>query len=113
MDKLQAYETLLGESFGIDLNANDFFSYATAQIVTISESDFYWVIEHIQKHGVEGVHSAMAYVQNQEPIPPYLTDKFNEAIKELVDRKQEVVGDIDWEFHYYNDDGPYRTINKD
>jgi hypothetical protein len=54
----------------------------------------------------------MAYIQNQEPIKPYVTDKFNEAIKVLVDRKQEVIGDIDWQFHHYNENGPYRNINK-
>ena len=37
---------------------------------------------------------------------------FNEAINELVDRKQEVMGDIDWGFNHYNENGPYRKINK-
>jgi hypothetical protein len=95
------------------MNANDFFHYACAQMVTIDRDDIWWVVEHIEKHGDRGVDSAIAYIQNSEPIPPHRTDGFNKAIKELVDRKQEVHGDIDWEFHYYNDKGPYRTINKD
>jgi hypothetical protein len=113
MDKLEAYKTLLSASFDIQMNANDFFHYACAQMVTIDRDDIWWVVEHIEKHGDRGVDSAIAYIQNSEPIPPHRTDGFNKAIKELVDRKQEVHGDIDWEFHYYNDKGPYRTINKD
>jgi hypothetical protein len=102
MDKLDAYKKLHESSFETHMNANDFFHYACAQMVTIVEEEF----------GQEGVDSAMAYIQNQEPIKPHITDKFNEAIKALVDRKQEVIGDIDWEFHHYNENGQYRTINK-
>jgi hypothetical protein len=112
MDKLDAYKKLHESSFETSMNANDFFHYACAQMVTIVEEDIDWVVEHIQEFGQEGVDSAMAYIQNQEPIKPHVTDKFNEAIKVLVDRKQEVIGDIDWEFHHYNENGPYRKINK-
>lgn len=114
MEKLEAYKKLFNSSFDIKMNANDFFHYACAQAVTIVEEDIDWVIDHMQKYGEnDGVNSAMAYIQNQEPLPPYRTDGFNEAIQELVDRNQVVHGDIDWEFHYYNDKGPYREINKD
>jgi hypothetical protein len=113
MDKLKAYEYLLGECFGIDLNANDFFHYATAQMVTVVEADFHWVIPHIQKWGVDGVHSAMAYIQNERPLPHYINSNMESAINELVDRKQEVLGDMDWKCYYYNLNGPYRTINID
>jgi hypothetical protein len=113
MEKIEAYKTFISASFDIKMNANDFFNYACAQMVGIVSDDAWWVIEHIEKYGDNGVNSAMAYIQNQEPISPYRTNEFNEAIKELIDRKQEVRGDIDWEFHYYNDNGPYRTINKE
>lgn len=113
MSPMDAYKVLLNGSFGIQMNANDFFNYACAQMVTITDGDFEWVLEHIQKWGYAGMDACIAYIQNQEPIQPHRTDSFEKAIKELVDRKQEVVGDIDWDFHYYNDGGPYRTINKD
>lgn len=113
MDKLDATITLFESMFSADFNANDFFNYACAQSVTIDALDFNWVIEHVQKFGQDGINSAVAYIQNQEPIKPYLTDRFNEAIKELVDKNQGVFGDIDWNFHYYNENGPYRKINKD
>jgi hypothetical protein len=99
--------------FEARFNANDFFHYATAQMVSIVADDFDWVLEHIDKYPNEGMWACMAYIQNCEPLPPYRNDEFNQAIKELVDRKQEVIGDSDWEFHYYDDGGPYRTINKD
>jgi hypothetical protein len=47
-----------------------------------------------------------------EPIEPYLSNEFKEAIKELVDRKQEVWSDTDYSDNYTKD-GPYRTINFD
>jgi hypothetical protein len=34
-------------------------------------------------------------------------------MKVLMDRKQVVEGDIDWDFHGYKNDGPYRTVNED
>lgn len=113
MDKIEAFKTLHKYSFQTMMNAGDFFYYATAQMVTIVEEDIDWVVEHIEQFGNEGVNSAMAYIQNQTPLQPYLTDKFNEAIQVLVDKKQEVFGDIDWEFHGYTDEGTYRQINKD
>lgn len=113
MNKLEAYERLLGDTFQLDLNAGDFFYYACAQMLAVVSEDVDWVVEHIQQFGDEGLYSAMAYIQNQEPIRPYLTDKFNLAMEELVKREQEVFGDIDWDFHHYNDEGPYRKVNKD
>lgn len=109
----EAISTLHNSMFSGQFNANDFFYYATAMPVHICGEDFHWIIEHIEKHGDEGMEAAMAYIQNQEPIQPYLTDKFNLAIDELVKRKQEVFGDIDWGFYGYNDMGPYRKVNKD
>jgi hypothetical protein len=113
MDKIQAYRLLHDYSFQTMMNAGDFFYYATAQMLPIVEEDIDWVVEHIQEYGKDGVNSAMAYIQNQTPLQPYLTDKFNEALQVLIDRKQEVFGDIDWEFHDYSDEGSYRQINKD
>lgn len=113
MNKLEAYERLLGDTFQLDLNAGDFFYYACAQMLAVVSEDVDWVVEHIQQFGDEGLYSAMAYIQNQEPIRPYLTDKFNLAMEELVKREQEVFGDIDWDFYHYNDEGPYRKVNKD
>jgi hypothetical protein len=113
MDKLEAYKRLLADSFQLDMNAGDFFYYACAQMLPVVAEDVDWVAEHIQEFEDEGLYSAMAYIQNQEPILPYLTQDFDKAIKVLMDRKQEVFGDIDWDFHGYKDAGPYRTINKD
>jgi hypothetical protein len=82
-------------------------------MLNVVSEDVELVVEHIQQFGDDGLYSAMAYIQNQEPIKPYLTDTFNEALKVLVDRKQEVFGDIDWDFHGYREDGKYRTINEE
>ena len=93
-------------------NANDFFEWACAWGVTISEEDFEWIIKHIQKHPRQGMSACLAYIQNYEPIEPHINDEFKLAIQELVDRKQEVRSDFDYG-EQYNNDGYYRTINKD
>ena len=111
--KLEAYKRLLDDTFQLQLNAGDFFYYSCAQMLNVVSEDVEWVVEHIQQFGDDGLYSAMAYIQNQEPIKPYLTDTFNEALKVLVDRKQEVFGDTDWDFHGYREDGKYRTINEE
>ena len=112
ISELDAYKELVYSMFTGWFNANDYFAYACAWGVTISEEDFYWIIEHIKKHPKEGMYSAMAYIQNIEPIPPHINDEFKIAIQELVDRKQEVGSDFDYGDDYYQK-GPYRTIKKD
>lgn len=111
-EELQAYKELVHSMFTGWFNANDFFAWACAWGVTIDEGDFHWIIKHIQKYPTEGMYACMAYIQNVEPIEPYLTDEFKEAVKELVDRRQEVWSDTD-NSNDYTDEGPYRTINKD
>lgn len=111
-EELQAYKELVHSMFTGWFNANDYFAYACAWGVTISEEDFYWIIEHIKRHPKEGMYSAMAYIQNHEPITPHINDEFKTAIQELVDRKQEVGSDFDYG-NEYNAEGPYRTIKKD
>lgn len=65
-----------------------------------------------RKHPKEGMYSAMAYIQNHEPIHQHINDEFKVAIQELIDRKQEVGSDFDYG-NEYTDGGPYRTIIKD
>lgn len=110
--ELEATKDLLYSMFTGWFNANDFFMWASAFGVTISEEDFHWIIKHIQKYPKDGMSACLAYVQNIEPLEAYLTDEFNEAIKELVERKQEVGSDFDYG-NQYTTGGPYRTINKD
>lgn len=98
--------------FSADFNANDFFGYALAAQVTISSGDMRWVLKHIGEWGQEGLDSALAYVQNQEPLDKWKTEKFEKALEVLIKRKQKVIGDIDWKYYFYREDGPYRKIQK-
>lgn len=107
-----AYKELVHGMFTGWFNANDYFALACAWGVQVMEEDFHWIIEHIKKHPKEGMWSALAYIQNHEPIGPHINDEFNEAIEELVERKQEVWSDTDYS-HNYTKEGPYRTINFD
>lgn len=112
MTELEATKELLYSMFTGFFNANDFFAYACAWGVTITEEDFPWIIEHIQKHPSEGIYPALAYIQNMEPIRQYINDSFNKALQELIERKQEVASDFDYG-DQYNKNGPYRTIKED
>lgn len=107
----KAVDILHDNMFSADFNANDFFGYATAAMVSISEGDFQWIMVHIEEHGQAGLDACLAYIQNMEPLPKYTEDPaFTEAIGQLQKRKQEVIGDVDYEFYRYNADGPYRRI---
>lgn len=110
--KVNAYDLFLRNTVQVDMNANDFFEYACAHSVSIDESDFDWILTHIQKWGQSGMDAVIAYVFNQIPIKPVVNEKFEKALSELTQRDQKVFGDIDWQSHYYNIDGPYRKINK-
>jgi hypothetical protein len=110
--ELNAYKDLLHSMFTGWFNANDYFEYASAWGVTILEEDFHWIVKHIQKYPKEGMNACVAYIQNHEPIQPHLNDEFNESIKELIKRKQEVSSDTDHS-NEYTKEGPYRTINFD
>ena len=112
ISELEATKDLLYSMFTGFFNANDFFMWASAFGVTITDEDFPWMIEHIQKHPQEGMSACMAYIQNIEPLEPYLTDEFKAAINELVERKQKVGSDFDYG-NGYTKEGPYRTINFD
>lgn len=112
MNELDATKELLYSMFTGWFNANDYFMYASAWGVQVMEEDFHWMIKHIQKHPKEGMNSCLAYIQNHEPINPHINDEFNKAIKELVDRQQEVWSDTDYSDEYTKE-GPYRTINFD
>ncbi len=107
----EAYKTLLFNMFGGTFNASDFFNYACADAVMINESDFHWMLKYIDKYGQDGFNACMAYIQNTEPIKPFLKDNFNAAIKELIENKQEVDSDYDLG-DQYSKNGPYRIINE-
>ena len=112
ISELDAYKDLVHTMFTGWFNANDYFAWACAWGVNIMEEDFYWIVKHIQKYPKEGMNACMAYIQNHEPIPPHINDEFNAAVKELVERKQEVWSDTDYS-NEYTKEGPYRTINFD
>lgn len=107
----ESLSILLENMFSADFNANDFFFLSTAQSVSITNRDIEWVLQHIEKFGQDGLNACLAYIQNQKPLEIYLTKNFYSALDELIQRKQRVIGDIDYNFYYYNVDGPYRKIN--
>lgn len=107
------YKEIIESSFSIDLNANDFFDYACVQVVSINISDIkQWIAPFIKEWGEVGIHVVLSYIQNKQPIPPYETERFKEAMEALMQKKHNVLSDWDYG-NYYNEKGPYRKINKD
>jgi len=75
-------KTLEG-SFGIALNANDFFQRACACMVLLDCEDFHWAMPIIKKYGQEGEQAVMSKIADTMPIESYLTDKFKKALSEI------------------------------
>lgn len=80
-------------SFGIYLNANDFFYAACSDGVLLDPCDFEWAIPIIDKHGQFGVNAIMSFIRKEKPLHCYITDEFNEAYKELEDLDPEIWSD--------------------
>lgn len=70
-------------SFGIALNANDFFNYACADSVLLEYGDFHWSMPIIRKYGIDGENAVMSKIANLLPIIERQTDKFNQALAEI------------------------------
>lgn len=74
---------LIKGSFGIAMNANDFFNYACADMVLIDSQDLEWVLPIYKKYSWRGIDACMAYIAKQMPIEPYITKEFKEAYSEI------------------------------
>jgi len=110
---IESYKIFHNYLFGCDLNANDFFYYATAMGVSINDSDIDWMIEMAKKYGSDGISAATAYIQNQQPIKPRQTRQFELAIKELMESNQEVYSDCDHSHTYNHSEEVYRKVKTD
>jgi hypothetical protein len=75
---------LIKSSFGIALNANDFFMHACSDKIYLEYEDLHWFLPIWRKYGRHGADAAMAYIAKHEPLEPYMTDKYKEAYQELV-----------------------------
>jgi hypothetical protein len=74
---------LINGSFGIAMNANDFFNYACADMVFINANDLEWVLPIYKKYSWAGVDACIAYIAKHMPIKPHITKEFEEAYAEI------------------------------
>ncbi len=77
-------------SFGIAMNANDFFNYACADMVCIDPQDLVWVIPIFRKYDWSGINACMAYIAKCMPIQPHITKEFEEAYAEIKEMNPKV-----------------------
>jgi len=74
---------LVNGSFGIAINANDFFNYACGDMVIIDALDLKWVLPIFAKYKWKGIDACMSYIAKQMPIKPHITKEFEEAYAEI------------------------------
>ena len=83
MDNTDDLISIIKGSFGIAMNANDFFDYACAESVTIDAKDLEWVLPIYKKYSWRGIDACMAYIAKRMPIKPHITKEFEEAYEEI------------------------------
>lgn len=77
---IQFPEALLhGHVFYIVLNANDTFGYACADSVTMEADGIPLLAECFRRWGSDGVTALMAELRNEDPIKPWINEKYLEA----------------------------------
>lgn len=81
---------LVNSSFGIAMNANDFFNYACADMVIVDPRDLEWILPIDAKYPKSGLDACLSFIAKQKPIKPWITDEFKEAYKELEKLNPEV-----------------------
>jgi hypothetical protein len=74
---------LLRYSDSIELNANDFFCYASAGSIILAIDNMEWVLPIVKKYKENGIHAVMSYINKMLPIEPWQTEDFLKAYKEL------------------------------
>lgn len=85
---------IVNGSFGIEMNANDFFAYACADGVTLDPGDLPWVLEIISRHGEDdGINACLSYIRNQPPIEPWITEGFKAALADIEAMKPKVLSE--------------------
>lgn len=90
IDENNLLKDLINGSFGIEMNANDFFNYACADMVLIDPADLEWVLPIYKKYGWSGIDACMAYIAKRMPIKPHVTKEFEEAYEEIKNINPEV-----------------------
>lgn len=89
-ENLPIIKKIINQSFWIGLNANDFFAYACADCVDMDPFDLEWVVPIVKKYPTSGLDACQAYIRKQMPIPPYITEEFNQAYEEICTLKPNV-----------------------
>lgn len=80
-------------SFGIALNANDFFEYNCPDMVFLDYENFHWAFPIIRKYDIDGENAVMSKIRNQLPLKEYQNKKFKEALNEINSMDIEVMSD--------------------
>lgn len=96
LTELEAYKLLIKDSFELQLNMNDTFYYATADVENMQAHDVKHILPLIQKYGHDAINAYVAVIRGHDPqISKRITEgylKSKETIKAMADK-----GTILWE----------------
>lgn len=76
MENNEVLAKLVNNSFGIVVNANDFFCFACAASMLIDPLDLPWVLRYYRKYGHAGLNACMSYIAKADPIEVHKTDTY-------------------------------------
>jgi hypothetical protein len=80
---MNTYKKILENTLTFTVSCNDFFNYASADIIEIDTLNLEWIIPIVEKFGDDGMDACISYIRKQKPIPHFLTEKFNNAYKSI------------------------------
>ena len=91
MSKLQE---LINDSFAVVFNANDFFCVASSYPFYVDSEDISWILPIYERYGIDGLNACMSHIQKQDPLKPYMNDKFLLARKEIEETNPNVSTEV-------------------
>ena len=81
---------LVKNSFGVQCNLSDFFSYACADSILIEVEDLEWILPIFTKYNWDGFNACVAFIAKKEPIEPWRSKTYLEAYEEIKELNPKV-----------------------
>lgn len=94
--ELNAYRALLDASFGIDLNANDFFALATADTVFVEDFLRPVALRLAGEHGYAGIKALMSAVRGEDPHRRWVDQLFLDAKASITPEEYDLISQQDF-----------------
>ena len=87
--KKEAQELFLSQVFKFQVNMNDTFGYACADVGEVSDLDYIDLLPIIQNYGYSAVIAYEAIRRGYAPLQPYINKDFNKAREQILKEMKE------------------------